>query len=74
MLLAEWVGSASFVRADVVGPFDPEAAEICGGSAHSPNCPPSLLGGACCGGVVLVVIAGVFAFRGRETGPREGGR
>lgn len=61
-------------RADAVGPFDPLAAEICGGPVHSPNCPPSLFGAACCGGVLLLIVAAVFAFRGRESGPREGDR
>lgn len=74
LFLALLASSSSIARADVVGPFDPVAARVCGGSVHSPSCPPSLFGAACCGGVLLVIVASVFAFRGRQTGPREGDR
>ena len=69
--LCLWPGVA---HADAVGPFDPDAARICGGSAHDPNCSPSLLFGACCALTSLAIAGvGVAAFaRGRATGQREG--
>lgn len=64
----------AIASADAVGPFDPEAAQICGGSAHRPNCSPSLLFGGCCAMASLAIgVVGVAAFaRGRASGSREG--
>lgn len=61
-------------QADVVGLLDPEAAQLCGGSAHNPRCPPDLLGGACCGFVVLggAIVGLRGLMRGKAEGPREG--
>ena len=59
------VGLASVVpaaaaHADAVGMLDPELAEICGGSAHSPSCRTEPVGMACCaGGFLLVAGLGV---------------
>jgi hypothetical protein len=68
--------AAGPAHADAVGPLDPEAAQICGGSAHHPNCPPSLLFGGCCSLMALGIgIVGVAALaRGASTGEREGPR
>ena len=64
----------STARADAVGMLDPAAAQLCGGGAHHPNCPPDLLGGACCAIVVVgMAVAGLGSvFRGKAEGPREG--
>ncbi len=61
-------------EADAVGVLDPEAARLCGGSAHNPRCPPDLLGGACCGFVVLggAIVGLRGLLRGKAEGPREG--
>ncbi len=57
-------------RADVVGVLDPELAEICGGSAHAPNCRTEHVGMACCAGALLLVaglgVAGVLLAGKRE--------
>jgi hypothetical protein len=53
--------SASTARADMVGAFDPELAQICGGSAHHPRCPSELVGLCCCGGFGFAA-AGVIVF------------
>lgn len=65
---------APIARADAVGALDPLAADVCGGSAHDPRCPPELFGGACCAvfalGLAMVGLRGVM--RGKDEGPREG--
>jgi hypothetical protein len=59
---------AASASADVVGMLDPELSQICGGSAHAPNCRSEDVGMACCGLGVLVLVAGgaLLAMRGRR--------
>lgn len=62
LLFSLVLGAAGPAHADVVGVLDPELAQICGGSAHAPNCRTEHVGMACCaGGFLLVAGLGVVA-------------
>ena len=55
--------ASTTARADAVGMFDPELAQICGGSMHHPGCSSdqAFLAVCCCGGFGLAAI-GVLVF------------
>lgn len=74
LVLLAVLSIADVASADAVGPLDPAAAQLCGGSVHNPRCPPDLFGGACCGvfvlGLAAVGLRGML--RGKSEGSREG--